>query len=682
MPDSAYFAATKSEEVVEKLLARVEKQRESTLNRRYAELLRTCYQNFYTVDITNLGSDDLITRGGDQGELLEHRTNHARALVGVLLNLVTAQKLSWAPSAVNIDFETLQELRLATSVLEWLWQVKGVAGYMAKAVESAIAFSEGFVLVEWDPEAGEDVAPILNPDGTPTGRMVRSGDVAYRNLEPWNVLRDPSKPSWDALDSVTLLIPWNRFDLAARHPEQIIKILECEPENRQLPNPNKDKAGEDCEDVVVHRFIHKPCAVLPWGRDVGFLSNGTLLWDTILRGGIWPLFRITPAERKGTPYGYSQFFDVLGLQEIFDGITSSISTNQTTFATQAIAVEQGTTFNVEDLAGGMKVVYYPAGTEPPKALQLTSSPPESFGWLKDLKNNMELTFGLNSIVRGEAQSDKMSGTAMALLQTQALQQSGSLQGTYIRAVEECGSASLKMFREFADEPRKISLVGRQNSFAIADATISKKSFGKINRVSVGVGNPLANTPAGRMEMANGLLQMGLVRTPETYSQVLESGRLDPMVKGQQDVLMLIASENEMMLQGQVPQALVTDDALLHCREHASVVSNPKSRRDPKVIEAYMQHLIEHYAYYYGVPLDQVQMDPFYRENIMRLAGVQPPPPPMMPPGMPPPGAPGPEGAPTPPAPPAGPDLPGAPKLPEPPPLPPGATDPSQGPPPA
>ena len=36
----------------------------------------------------------------------------------------------------------------------------------------------------------------------------------------------------------------------------------------------------------------------------------------------------------------------------------------------------------------------------------------------------------------------------------------------------------------------------------------------VNRVIVDVGNPLARTTAGRVEMAEQLLQMGVIKTPQ------------------------------------------------------------------------------------------------------------------------------------------------------------------------
>lgn len=664
MPDDIYYAAEPSEKVVERLLARVEQHKQAPFNTRFQELLAECYRKYHTVDLTDVASTQTLSRGGDQGELVELKTNHLRKIAGALLNLVVAPKLNWQAHAVNIDYEALQERRLASAVLEYLWKVRGVEAHFRQAVEYAIWSTEGFVLADWDEHAGEDLAPDLSIPG----RVIKSGDVTYRNIETWNIIRDPTKPSWEALDAVTVLIPWNKWDLCARYPMQSLKILDCAGEDRQLPSRDA-KPAEGAEDVVVHRFLHRRCAVLPFGRDVRFLANGTLLSDTVLPAGVWPLERITPSERAGTPFGYSPFLDALGSQEIFDGVNSSLATNNTTFGTQSITAEEGTTFNVTELAGGMKLITHPVGSQPPQALQLTASSAESYKFRDGTKSEMTEMFGLNDVVLGKAADPKMSGTALALLQNQAVTQSGMLQSNYIKAVQNMGWISLALYKEFAKVPRKIALVGRSNAYLVEDAEISNKSFGKISRVAVEVGNPLATSPAGRFTMAQDMMQMSNGTLPvEKFIQVANTGSLDPLTDDIQDEEALIASENRDISEGKEPVAMAHDDHLKHGRNHKSTVANPAARRDFKVVKAATRHTHKHYELLYGVPPGVYQVDPMtgeevftvtdplYRQRMLILSGQMQPVPELM--GVLPPMPPvGPDGAPMGPPPPGGPEAP-------------------------
>jgi replicative DNA helicase len=53
-----------------------------------------------------------------------------------------------------------------------------------------------------------------------------------------------------------------------------------------------------------------------------------------------------------------------------------------------------------------------------------------------------------------------------------------------------------------------------------------------------------NTIAGRVQMAEQLLQMNLIKSPQQYFQVMNTGRLDVMFEGEERELLLIKSENE------------------------------------------------------------------------------------------------------------------------------------------
>jgi hypothetical protein len=135
-----------------------------------------------------------------------------------------------------------------------------------------------------------------------------------------------------------------------------------------------------------------------------------------------------------------------------------------------------------------------------------------------------------------------------------------------------------------------------------------------------------------------LVQMSVIRTPQEVLEVLETGRLEPLVKGTQEELTNILKENQDISKGETPVVLLSDDHLLHGKEHCSAVASPAARRDVNVLRAYREHMHEHYSLFYGVPLEMVEMDPLYRQRMLMLCGKPVPPEMPMPP---PPGAPGP-----------------------------------------
>ena len=612
-----YWAAEESSKVVFKLSQKVDSYSENELTKGLFGRHTRAFQFFYGMDPIGIHATSKVLRGGDRGELAELRVNHSRSLVNALLNLIVAPKIIWTPKATNIDYDSIRECELAAAILEYYWGERKISKYAIQALEEAIVFTEGFVHLSWDSKGGENVSVDENDN------MVYTGDASIRNVSSWDVIRDTTKASFEALDWVIVRIYENKYNVAARYPEMADLVMQSGEDNKFRGAPSVP-FRRDTDDVPVYYFYHKKTAAMPFGRETVFLNNRAVLQDGILSYDRIPLYRVAPAEMVSTPYAYSPFLEILGVQEVIDSLHTSIATNQTTLATQCIAIQQGSEIPIDHLAGGMKAIYYPPGAAPPSPLQLTSTPPEVFKYVEMLKGDQQLLFGLNSVVRGETPSGELSGSALALLQSQALQQSSTLQGNYIRFIEEMGQGLLHLLQTRLDFPRKVSIVGKSSAYLVTDAEFTGKSLSRINRVQVEIGNPLAAQPSGRAEIANDLFQKGVIKTTEEYLQVLQTGRLEPLTKGLSDELLLIRGENESLARGEFVQALAIDDHMLHVREHRSVLANMEARKNPEVIQAVLSHIDEHEQLYYAVSPSKLIM---MGQQPPQVPMGQPPPPP-------------------------------------------------------
>ena len=81
------------------------------------------------------------------------------------------------------------------------------------------------------------------------------------------------------------------------------------------------------------------------------------------------------------------------------------------------------------------------------------------------------------------------------------------------------------------------------------------------------------------------------KRPEQYFNVLETGRLDPLIDAERSELLNIKSENEMLQRGENPTAILTDNHMLHIREHRIVLDDPVARKDPAIVAAALAHLL-------------------------------------------------------------------------------------------
>jgi hypothetical protein len=388
------------------------------------------------------------------------------------------------------------------------------------------------------------------------------------------------------------------------------RILACARARQGTRSRSGAKSGarsQDSDDVTCYYFYHRRGAALPKGREVVFLGDGTVLKDETLEYDDFPLYRVTPTELFGTPFGYSPFIEVMAIQELIDSLASTIATNQIAFGVQNVIVPQGSDISPEQLSGGLRVIYKPPGTEGPKPLQLTSSPKEVFEFLETLKADQQRLFGLNDVVMGDAPSKDMSGAGMALLSQSALQQSSTLQANYIRMVQSIGTSILGTLRSRMTVPRTLDIVGKQNAFLVKPPEeYSGKNLGRVSKVLVDIGNPMEQTPTGRFELGQQMIQLGVKLNVDQMQQLVSTGRMDPLTRGLQSELLNILSENEAIAAGQPPDAMLHDDHLLHGREHSVPVANPEARKDPSVLDAHMKHMHMHYELYFGVPRGSVR----------------------------------------------------------------------------
>lgn len=623
-PDK-YFAAAAAADIGAEVQKKVDTYYSWTETSEIARRLERAFRYYFGLSSWGISSETSeVIRGGDEGELAQVRVNHCRALAQTLYNLIGGLKIGWIPVASSEDYDARSQAILARSVLEYYWTDGSVQQKCLRALEESIPLTEGFVFTEWDESLGE----LIGIDPT-TQLPQKTGDVRVTNLSSWDIIRDPRKRTYEDGDWAICRMRRNKFELAARYSggdqERYDKIVASSPLTAP-PRPRRiyDFVPLDSEDVDVLYFIHRPTAAMPFGRQTIMTSATTVLEDGPLPYTFWPLHRVAHSELFGTPWAYSPFLEILGIQELMDSLETSIASNQSTFATQLITMQEGSDVDIDVLGGGMKVVYVPMGGTPPAALNLTRSPPEVFTHLQNKKKDIEQLMGLNSVVRGEAMTGDQSGSALALLQSQAVQQSAGLQQNYVRFIQSVGNAVLELIRTKCPMPRKIAITGKANQFLQKEQSFKGSDIGQIHKVQVEVGSPLAQTSAGRISLAQEFIKNGFAKTPQQYEQVMATGRLEPLTQSLENELLLICKENEQILEGQQPIVSVDDDHMLHCREHRGVVANPDARKDPSIVAAYMAHIQEHEQLYFGA-------DP----RRMYLMGQQPPPPQLM---GPPPGA--------------------------------------------
>ena len=580
--DEVYFAQKKAEDCAGILLAKGDSFFNLLRANAYLEKMSRMWRAYHGAYSNDLGYGHRVEFSGEQGELTMLPVNHFANIAQHIFTMITANRPMMEARAVNTDYKSLAQTYVANGVLDYYMREKHLEDCLKKAAEMAIVLGSGYVKLDWNATAGD--AYDADPE---TGEMVYEGELEFTNLSPFDVVVDGTKETWNNEWILTRSFQ-NRYNLIAKYPELREKLLGAKPKNQSAVYRLAVFSNDDTDDIPVYEFYHKRTEAMPDGRYMLFVDSNIVLLDTKMPYRVLPVFRITPREIMGTPYGYTPMFDIFPIQEGINSLYSTIMTNQNAFGVQNLFVPRGADIAVNTLDGAMNII---EGNARPEALQLTSTPPEVFNFLNMLIQSAETISGVNSVTRGNPEASLKSGTALALVQSMSLQYISGLQQSYVKLIEDVGTAIIQILKDFAMTPKVIALVGKNNRPLLKEFT--GEQISAINRVVVDVGNPLSRTTAGRVQMAEQMLQMNLIKSPEQYFQVINTGKIETMFEGEMNELLLIKSENEQMLEAKEVLVSPLDKHRLHINEHKAVLSDPDLRRDPDLVRLVLDHIEDH-----------------------------------------------------------------------------------------
>ncbi len=577
-----YFAAKEPEDTAANVLSKANSWFNQLESNGYLDKVKDMWLAYHGAYDANVSDGHRISFTGEQGELTKINVNHFRNLGQNMLVMITSSRPMIQARATNTDYKSLVQTNLANGLLDYYMREKRLEKYLRTAVEMAIVMGSGYIKMEWNATTGEIYD--YNED---TKTDVYEGDVMFSNLSAFDVIFDTTKESSDH-DWVLCRSFKNRFDLAAKYPEKADSILGLPTKNQGYRYKFNYLSSDSTDDIAIYEFYHRNTESMPDGRYMLFLDSHLVLSDAPMPYRQLPVYRIVPSDILGTPFGYTPMFDLLPIQQAVNSLYSTILTNNVTFGVQNIFVQRGADININSLEGGLNLI---EGNAEPKPIQLTQTAPETFKFLETLERSMETISGVNSVARGNPITSLESGTALALVQSMALQFMSGLQQSYVQLIEDVGTGLIKMLQDFAAVPRVAAIVGVSNRSYMQE--FKGDDLSKINRIIVEVGNPLSRSTAGRVQMAEQLLQMKLLETPEQYFQILNTGQLNSAIETSTKELNLVQSENEALINGQDIIAAPIDKHRIHINEHSSVLADPEVRKDPRLVQKVMAHVQEH-----------------------------------------------------------------------------------------
>jgi hypothetical protein len=565
------------------------------------------YYNLYYKDL-NIPETE-IRKGGEEGEYAMIAINHFRSLVQLILSYAVQNRPAWDTQAINSDYRSMQQAKLGNDILDYYMEEEGVEAKLVQAAEDALVLSVGYLKITWDEGLGKEVRP--DPE---TGVVYREGDIAFENPSIFDVIHDYTIQDWGQCQWVLVRTRKNRWDLQQKYPEWAEEIANAETtDERDYDFYRFDRSGQnmDLTDLVdTWEFYHDKTPAIPEGRFTIYVGDNAI-YDGPLPYRQKPIYRIVPAEFRLTSLGYTPGFDLQGIQEAINAEYSTILTNHKNLGPTKIWFKTGDNINMAQLEPGITVIQSDTKPEP---LPLTNTPREYFQFLDYLRQDGEYVSGVNSVARGQPEASLKSGAALALIDQKASQFNSRFIANVYKFMSDSGTGILRILKQFPNSKRFIYVAGINNRSELRE--FQKDDLENIDRVIVQMGNPLQRTLAGRLEIATQLLQAGLVKVPEEFLTVLQTGQLEPLTDTLDSQLAVIHQENEALKVGQPVSALMTDDQALHLKKHAAVLDSLEMRNNPIVLQSVLSHIAQH---------QQLLMSPAYG-SYASVLGYQFPPP--------------------------------------------------------
>jgi len=612
-----YFAATDDPiKLADGMLTKIREWRNWCDNRGLIGLWEKKLRNYYGGSVGG-NSSQAVTKGGSEGELDMIKINDLRALVQDQLVIVTSQRPAGVAKAINSDTKSLKAARIGTAVSEYYMVEGDFESKFVSCAEAALIVDEAFVDLFWDKGAGSDIG--IDPD---TGQAEKSGEAVLRNHCTWNVARDPG--------AATEQIKWhilsyraNKFDQAKMYPKFADMIISGKDDD--LPSVPMNHLPEGTDMIWVHLLVHDRTPTIPSGR-YSLLIRGQIVLDTKLPYEDYPIERMTPADVIDGCLGYAPSTDILAAEEVTDALHSIIVTNQVNFGGQSIVGPQGGNLKHTDLAKGLRYFELPPDlVDKLKPLQLTKTPPEIFNYIGLLGQKKEKAVGSVAGVLSQQAVQGASGSAMALIQTQAISYNSGTQRSYFKLLSGTMTKLISVLRTYADTPRIARIVGKSKAAGLKQFKYTGEDLNSVSSIVYELVNPVSQTFGGRLTMAQDLLKAGQIKSPKQYINLVATGQMEVLTQDDEADGLLILEENDALSEGLDVEPLITEMHEDHIKSHNSLITVDAKIKDPGLVQRVLAHNQKHIDLW----MQASQSNP----GILIATGQKILPPPAPPPGM-------------------------------------------------
>lgn len=592
-----YFANLPTSECANEIWDRIESYYNEMRRTGRLALYRNSFMNFYMGWIMRAS----MYKAGEMGELTRSFWNHHRNILLHIKVKTTQNKIAFKSQVLNSSSRSAEIIEFSNGLADRYSTSHeyDLDSKSKQAVEDCLVFGESSICGVWNRFKGEEVAQ--DPE---TGFMHHDGDMDYFNVTPMDQIINTTHQDRNMLQWRCIRRWVNKYDWAAMYPKFHDEVVNLGDTESTYGTKLVTLIHHDSETIPVFYFFHERTPAVPMGRLLIMADPTTVFEDGPLDKGEGkngydhiPVYDMIVSTMQGSPFGYTVGFDLIPIQQMFNELLSAVCSNNINFATQIIIGPKGGNLHYQNLATGMTYLEYDPkmgqNQGKPEALNLLHSAPESYDLMDKCVQAMEVIGGLSAMDRGQPDETVTSGQYAALVTVQSVIFNSGAQKAYAKLVESTMTGTIKTIKKNMIGKKVASIVGVTSEPYLKEFTSA--DLNDIDSVSVDLINPMLQTPAGKMQMADNLMKTGLIKDAQQYVGVYTEGDLKQLYHRQETQLKLVKQENEAMMKGQNPQVLATDNHVMHILEHTAIMDTIEARMNPNLpyVQAGLVHIQAH-----------------------------------------------------------------------------------------
>lgn len=572
--------------LVRELNARWEKQSNYLNSAGLWSVMKRAYDAYYGQTVNQ---NYQTGYAGEQDEFSTINVNHARNVIKHIIAMVTQNRINFDALATNTDLSARNATIVARAVLDQQFYEKRYEKEYRSMLEMGLIFGISFLHVCWRP--GKNFAGV-DGDKNP----VYSGESEIRSVPPMDVLFDPVKPYWKDQQWCVVRENANKNDLAALAGDEALAKKIMALKKITSSSQFSQYYEYDEETVWVYHGYHKATPALPKGRYVVFCEDDIVIQDGENPYGEMNVFCYKPDQRHASAYGHTPLFDIMPVQEALNILDSSFLTIIDNYSVPNLVASKRCGIDETQMTGGSRLILADPDPDAPNAgfptpLQMPSIPPDMIKQRESYIRDIEALSGINSVVRGSPSQFIPSGTAIALISASAQTFNGAIEGSYIEIIEESSMCLLQVLHKFQAVEQLITVAGKANTFSVVK--FKAADLKHIRQIRVQLGNPMAKTLAGKMQIADQLLVNGMLTSPAEYLDVMQTGKIETATDSKLAQKAYIQLENEQLMQGEQPLLSYLDHPIDHINAHMMLTFRPEIRANESILASVLSHIQEH-----------------------------------------------------------------------------------------